>query len=40
MNANEVGADEVVGARLTTFQKGRDPGSFYLVAYGTAISYG
>ncbi|MEU3749036.1 MULTISPECIES: hypothetical protein [Streptomyces] len=40
MSAAETGAAEVIGARLTAIQKGRDPGSWYLVAYGTAISYG
>ncbi|QES24299.1 hypothetical protein DEJ46_38775 [Streptomyces venezuelae] len=40
VSAAETGAAEVIGARLTAIQKGRDPGSWYLVAYGTAISYG
>ncbi|MFB6836204.1 hypothetical protein [Streptomyces sp. NPDC056361] len=40
MSAAGVGAAEVIGARLTTIQKGTDAGSWYLVAYGTAISYG
>ncbi|MEV5686562.1 heavy metal-binding domain-containing protein [Streptomyces sp. NPDC052164] len=40
VNAAGVGADEVIGARLTAVQNGVDAGSWYVVAYGTAISYG
>ncbi|WP_457516337.1 heavy metal-binding domain-containing protein [Streptomyces sp. TE33382] len=40
VNAAKVGANEVIGARLTALQNGVDAGSWYLVAYGTAITYG
>ncbi|MEE1735644.1 hypothetical protein [Streptomyces sp. BE147] len=40
VNAAQVGAGEVIGARLTSIQKGVDAGSWYVVAYGTAITYG
>ncbi|MER6521819.1 hypothetical protein ABT246_33810 [Streptomyces sp. NPDC001553] len=40
VNAAQVGSHEVIGARVTAMQNGINAGDWFLVAYGTAISYG